>query len=217
MNGLSRQISIPVNKITVLGEVVVTPQVKAMIIFSHGSGSSRLSKRNQAVAKHLQYDGFGTLLFDLLTKEEDQHLHNRFDIDLLAGRLATATRWLKSLAEVKDLPIGYFGASTGAASALKAAVLIPSIKAVVCRGGRPDLAFNILKRVTAPTLFIVGSLDSDVLRMNQEAYAKLTCAKKIEIVEGATHLFEEEGKIEIVSQLASNWFETHLEKIHSHN
>ena len=152
-------------------------------------------------------------MFDLLTEEEDLHYQNRFNIDLLTKRLAGATEWLERLPAAKDCRIGYFGASTGAASALKAAAVSPHINAVVSRGGRPDLAMDDLHRVEAPTLLIVGSLDYDVLQLNKEAYMQLECEKKLEVVEGATHLFEESGKMEIVSELAGNWFEKYLNPV----
>lgn len=205
-----KEVNIPVGKVTVHGELIIPEKAKAIVIFSHGSGSSRFSKRNQQVAKYLQGKKLGTLLFDLLTEEEDQFYHNRFDIDLLTKRLAGATEWLERLPAAKDCRIGYFGASTGAASALKAAAFLPHIAAVVSRGGRPDLAMNNLPNVEAPTLLIVGSLDTEVLQLNQEAYEKLECEKKLEVVEGATHLFEEHGTMEIVSKLAGNWFEKYL-------
>ena len=207
---LYKEVSIPVGKVTLKGDLFIPVKAKAIIIFSHGSGSSRFSKRNQAVAKYLQGKNFGTLLFDLLTEDEDKHYYNRFDIDLLTKRLAGATEWLEDLPVAKDCRIGFFGASTGAASALKAAALLPQIHAVVSRGGRPDLAMAELHNVEAPTLLIVGSLDYDVLQLNKEAFMQLECEKKLEVVEGATHLFEEPGKMEIVSELACNWFEKYL-------
>jgi putative phosphoribosyl transferase len=206
-----KEVNIPVEKVVVQGELIIPENARAIVIFSHGSGSSRFSSRNQQVAKYLQDKKFGTLLFDLLTMEEDQHYSNRFDIDLLTKRLAGATEWLEELPAAKDCRIGYFGASTGAASALKAAALLPHIAAVVSRGGRPDLALNALKNVAAPTLLIVGSLDQEVLQLNKQAYQELQCEKKLELVEGATHLFEERGKMELVSELAGDWFEKYLE------
>lgn len=209
-------VSIPVGKVIVEGELTLPSQAAAVVIFSHGSGSSRFSKRNQAVAKYLQQKNMGTLLIDLLTEKEDQYYHNRFDIDILTRRLAGATEWLEKLPIAKDMSIGYFGASTGAASALKAAAYLPSVKAVVSRGGRPDLAMEILNKVEAPTLLIVGSLDYDVLKLNQQAYRELQCLKQLEIVEGATHLFEEKGKLDIVADLAASWFEKYLKQIGVH-
>lgn len=206
----NQEVSIPVGKVTVHGQLVIPLKAHAIIIFSHGSGSSRFSRRNQMVAEYLHEKGFGTLLFDLLTAKEDEDYFNRFDINLLAKRLAGATEWLEKLPIAKACRIGYFGASTGAASALKAAANLPQIGAVVSRGGRPDLAIDIISKVKAPTLLIVGSLDQDVLEMNKGAYQKLACEKKLEVVDGATHLFEESGKIEIVSELAGKWFEKYL-------
>jgi len=209
------EVSMPVGKATLKGELIIPLKAKAIIIFSHGSGSSRFSSRNQMVAKYLHENNFGTLLFDLLTEEEDEHYHNRFNIDLLTKRLAGATEWLEKLPAAKECRIGYFGASTGAASALKAAAVLPSIGAVVSRGGRPDLAMDALHNVEAPTLLIVGSLDYDVLQLNKEAYMQLECEKKLEVVEGATHLFEESGKMDIVSGLAGNWFIKYLSTVNA--
>ncbi|MDR3693790.1 alpha/beta family hydrolase [Mucilaginibacter sp.] len=207
------EVSIPANGIRLKGELFIPQNARAIIIFSHGSGSSRFSKRNQHVAKYLQENGFGTLLFDLLTPEEDQNYYNRFAIDLLKRRLEAATVWLEMLPAAKNLNIGYFGASTGAASALKAAATLPEIFAVVCRGGRPDLAMEDLPSVQAPTLLIVGSLDTQVLELNRSAYEELDCEKKLEIVEDATHLFEEPGKLEKVGELAADWFKNHIPAI----
>ena len=204
-------VDIPVRDVTLEGELLIPPAAKAIIIFSHGSGSSRFSSRNKIVSKYLNEKNFGTLLFDLLTSEEDKNYHNRFNIDLLTTRLAGATEWLERVPATKDFRVGYFGASTGAASALRAASFITDIAAVVSRGGRPDLAMNELRNVKAPTLLIVGSLDHDVLQLNKRAYMKLECEKRLEVVEGATHLFEEPGKMEIVSELAAGWFEKYLQ------
>jgi dienelactone hydrolase len=205
-----KEVNIPAGKIILKGELIIPEGSNAIVIFSHGSGSSRFSRRNQQVARYLQQKSFGTLLFDLLTEEEDMHYENRFDIDLLTKRLAGATQWLEKFPAAKDCRIGYFGASTGAASALKAAAILPQVSAVVSRGGRPDLAMHDLPFVLAPTLLIVGSLDADVLQLNESAFMKLECIKKLEVVEGATHLFEETGKMEIVSALAADWFEKYL-------
>ena len=205
-----KEVSIPIGTAMLKGDLILPMKSNAIVVFSHGSGSSRLSSRNQMVAKYLNEKHFGTLLFDLLTEEEDKYYHNRFDIDLLTKRLAGATEWLERHPAAKDCRIGYFGASTGAASALKAAAYLPRIQAVVSRGGRPDLAMEQLSNVEAPTLLIVGGLDFEVLEMNKEAYLKLRCEKKLEVVAGATHLFEEAGKMEIVSELAGDWFEKYL-------
>ena len=208
-----KEVSIPVGKVTVQGELIIPLKANGIIIFSHGSGSSRFSTRNQMVAKYLHEKNFGTLLFDLLTEEEDRNYQNRFNIDLLTERLVSTTGWLQGLDAAKDCRIGFFGASTGAASALKAAAILPNVNAVVSRGGRPDLAMDDLHRLKAPTLLIVGSLDYDVLQLNKEAYIQLECEKKLEVVEGATHLFEESGKMEIVSELAGSWFEKYLNTV----
>ena len=204
------EVSIPFGNIKLKGELIIPHRARAIVVFSHGSGSSRLSIRNQMVAKYLHEKNFGTLLFDLLTEEEDKNYHNRFEIDLLTERLAGTTEWLEKQPSAPGCQIGFFGASTGAASALKAASFLPQIEAVVSRGGRPDLAMGYLPLVKAPTLLIVGGLDFDVLQLNREAYVKLNCEKKLEVVAGATHLFEEAGKMEIVSELAGNWFEKYL-------
>ncbi|MBI5419035.1 MAG: dienelactone hydrolase family protein [Deltaproteobacteria bacterium] len=191
--------------------LVLPGKTAGMVIFAHGSGSSRLSPRNAFVARTLQEAGIGTLLFDLLTEEEDLIYRKRFDIDLIADRLIRATRWLIERPETKGMIPGYFGASTGAAAALKAAAaLSPKIKAVVSRGGRPDLAMDSLAEVKAPTLLIVGEKDEVVLGMNREAYEELASPKRIEIVPGASHLFEEPGALEEVARLAVEWFRRHL-------
>ena len=205
-----QEVNIPVGKVILTGEVSIPLKAKAIIIFSHGSGSSRFSKRNQMVAEYLHEKNFGTLLFDLLTEEEDKNYYNRFDIDLLTKRLAGATEWLERLPAAKDCRIGYFGASTGAASALKAAAILPQVSAVVSRGGRPDLVMDDLHNVDAPTLLIVGSLDYDVIQLNKEAYIQLECEKKFEVIEGASHLFEEPGMMEKVCEKAASWFEKYL-------
>ncbi|MDP4283687.1 MAG: dienelactone hydrolase family protein [Bacteroidota bacterium] len=208
-----QEVNIQAGNVTVQGELIIPKEASGIVIFSHGSGSSRFSIRNQKVAKYLHKKNMGTLLFDLLTIEEDKEYTNRFNIDLLTKRLAGATEWLERLSAAKDCRIGYFGASTGAASALKAASYLPQVKVVVSRGGRPDLAMNDLPKVEAPTLLIVGSLDYNVLQLNEAAFEKLKCEKKLEVVEGATHLFEEPGKMEIVSELAGKWFEKYLSHI----
>ena len=181
------------------------------IVFAHGSGSGRLSPRNQYVAKRLNEAGFATLLVDLLTQEEDQIYQTRFDIDLLTDRLILAINMLKNDPAASKLKIGLFGASTGAAAALKAAAK-PSVhvEAIVSRGGRPDLAGDALSRVTAPTLLIVGGADTQVLELNQLAFNALSCEKELSIVPNATHLFEESGALEFVSTLAVNWFKRYL-------
>lgn len=205
-----QEVSIPVRNATVYGNLSIPRYAEAIVVFSHGSGSSRFSIRNRSVADHLHKNNLGTLLFDLLTEKEDLNYYNRFNITLLTDRLVDVTRWLETSPAATGCHIGYFGASTGAASALKAASRLPQIGSVVCRGGRPDLAIDDLPGVTAPVLLIVGSLDHDVLQMNREALAALTCEKKLAIVEGASHLFEEAGKMETVSELAATWFHEHL-------
>jgi putative phosphoribosyl transferase len=184
---------------------------KGIVLFAHGSGSGRFSPRNNFVAKALRESGLATLLFDLLTVEEERDRRNVFDIELLARRLLTATAWLRQHPETAGLAIGYFGASTGAAAALVAAAARDNpVAAIVSRGGRPDLAGPALTAVAAPTLLIVGGDDTDVLYLNRAAYAKLGCQKHITVVPGATHLFEEPGALEAVVGHARAWFLAHL-------
>jgi putative phosphoribosyl transferase len=190
-------------------------QARGVVAFAHGSGSGRHSPRNRYVAGILNAGGFGTVLADLLTEEEERiDLHTsqlRFDIGLLARRVTAVVDWLTTTPEAAALPRGLFGASTGAAAALVAAAERPhEIKAVVSRGGRPDLARDALSRVTAPTLLIVGGRDEAVLRLNRQAYDELQCAKLLQVVPGATHLFEEPGTLERVAELATDWFAGHL-------
>jgi putative phosphoribosyl transferase len=188
-----------------------TSPAQGLVLFAHGSGSSRLSPRNRYVAGALREAGLATLLFDLLSDAEAADRANVFDIDLLAERLIDATAWCRSHAATRALPIGYFGASTGAAAALVAAARPDcNVGAVVSRGGRPDLAAGALPRVKAPTLLIVGSHDTEVLALNRMALGKLRCEAKLEIVPGATHLFEEPGTLEVVVDLARRWFLQHL-------
>jgi dienelactone hydrolase len=199
------------------GNLVLPEDPHGIVVFAHGSGSSRHSPRNRFVARALQDAGLATLLFDLLTREEEtvdaQTAHLRFDIELLAERLTGATRWLMRQRETADLKIGYFGASTGAGAALVAAAQLPDVvAAVVSRGGRPDLAGPALAPVRAPTLLIVGGDDTPVIRMNRDALDQLGCAEKqLLIVPGASHLFEEPGALEEVARLASDWFARHLQ------
>lgn len=182
-------------------------QPEGLVVFAHGSGSSRLSPRNNFVARVLREAGLATLLFDLLTEEEDRVYETRFDIDLLAHRLVQSSEWVGQQAAIADLPRGYFGASTGAGAALKAAARQGDlIRAVVSRGGRPDLAGGDLPAVTAPTLLIVGGHDPQVIELNREARAAMKATCELEIVPGATHLFEEPGTLEQASRLASDWF-----------
>ncbi len=193
------------------GALIVPPGAKGLVLFAHGSGSGRLSPRNNYVAGVLRDSGVATLLFDLLTEKEDRIYENRFDIDLLTQRLQLATEWVKQQAATRHLAIGYFGASTGAAAALKAAAALgPMIRAVVSRGGRPDLALDDLPRVQAPTLLIVGGNDDVVIELNRKAYRELRAEKELKIIPGATHLFEEPGTLEQVATAAARWFAHHL-------
>jgi dienelactone hydrolase len=194
------------------GELVVPPSASGVVLFAHGSGSSRFSPRNTYVAKVLQQYGIGTLLFDLLTREEDQNYETRFDIALLTRRLLSATEWLLTSPQTQTLKLGYFGASTGAAAALQAAAEMgDKVAAVVSRGGRADLAGPLaLGCVSAPTLLIVGAADYGVIELNQQAYALMHCQKKITLIPGATHLFEEPGALEQVASDAADWFAQHL-------
>lgn len=201
--------------ITLEGNVNIPEQAYAIVLFVHGSGSGRYSPRNQFVARVLHEAGFATLLIDLLTieeEEEDRYTgHLRFDITLLSKRVVDITDWLARHPATRHLKIGYFGASTGAAAALVAAAEHPhDVGAIVSRGGRPDLAGSFLNRAIAPTLLIVGSQDTQVITLNRAAASRLTGEKQLEIVEGATHLFEEPGTLEQVAQLASRWFARYL-------
>jgi dienelactone hydrolase len=194
------------------GELIVPTAAKGVVIFAHGSGSSRHSPRNKFVAEEFHKEGIGTLLFDLLTEKEDEVYETRFNINLLTDRLVTATRWLDKRTELTGLKIGYFGASTGAAAALEAAAIFgENIKAVVSRGGRPDLALDSLPKVKAPTLLIVGGEDNVVIELNEKAFQEIKSEKKLEIIPGATHLFEEPSALEKVAQLASDWFKKYLD------
>lgn len=206
------EISIPFgSRIHLKGNLNIPDVSRSIVIFSHGSGSSRFSSRNNFVASELNKAGICTLLIDLLTVEEDFVYENRFNINLITERLIQVTNYMKELPEFEGFSIGYFGASTGAASALRAAAKLNDvIKAVVSRGGRPDLAEGSLKEVTAPTLLIIGSLDTEVISLNQIAYYSLLCEKKIEIVNGASHLFEESGTLAEVARLAKKWFKEYL-------
>jgi putative phosphoribosyl transferase len=192
------------------GELATPPDAKGLVLFAHGSGSSRLSPRNTHVAEALQSRGFATLLFDLLTEAEAADRRRVFDIPLLAARLGEALAWTR--ADAPGLPLGLFGASTGAAAALVAAASAEDIAAVVSRGGRPDLAGDALERVRAPVLLIVGGADHAVLDLNRAALARLPGPKRLDIVPGATHLFEEPGALEAVIDHAGAWFDTHLRR-----
>jgi len=207
-----KTIEIPLNQVVLKGNLFIPENARALVLFSHGSGSSRLSPRNNYVAGVLQHEGLATLLFDLLTEEEDRLYKTRFNIDLLTQRLIEVTEWIKTQKETKGLQLAYFGASTGAASALSAAAYFgDEITAVVSRGGRPDLAMSELYKVTAPTLLIVGGWDKVVIVLNQKAYGNLRCEKKLEIIPGATHLFEESGKLEAAAAISAKWFTKHLQ------
>jgi predicted alpha/beta-hydrolase family hydrolase len=212
---ISREVMIPLNSITLQGELNVPAGGKGIVIFAHGSGSSRHSPRNQYVAQVIHQAGIGTLLFDLLTQEEERidlrTRHLRFDIGLLAQRLVEATEWVEKQKDTSHLRIGYFGASTGGGAALVAAAeLGDRISAVVSRGGRPDMAGEALPQVVSPTLLIVGGFDDVVIRLNEEALSKLQCVKEMKIVSDATHLFEEPGKLEEVALTAADWFGRYL-------
>jgi len=207
----SEPAKIPVNGVELEGALVVPPAARGIVLFAHGSGSSRHSPRNNFVAETLRAAGIGTLLMDLLTKQEDAIYQTRFDIDLLSWRLERATQWLMEEPRAQSLDIGYFGASTGAAAALNAAATFgTSIGAVVSRGGRPDLVMAALGSVQAPTLLIVGALDDVVIELNRKAYERLKVEKQLAIVPGATHLFEEPGTLQEVARLAAAWFRRHL-------
>ncbi len=208
-------VKIASGRATLEGDLGIPDGAFGVVVFAHCSGSSRLSPRNQYVARELRKAGLATLLFDLLTREEEtidlRTAHLRFDIRLLSQRLVDATDWLTSTASAAGLKVGYFGASTGAAAALIAATQRPGVvRAVVSRGGRPDLAAAVLGKVTAPTLLIVGGRDYEVITLNREAYERLAAEKRLAIVPGATHLFEEPGALEEVARLAGDWFTAHL-------
>jgi putative phosphoribosyl transferase len=204
-------VAIEVDGVRLPGHLTIPAGATGIVAFVHGSGSSRHSPRNRYVAQALNDVGLGTLLFDLLTPREEVDRSNVFDVDLLAGRLAAATRWLRDQPEARTCHLGYFGASTGAAAALATAAR-PGIEvdAVVSRGGRPDLAGAALEGVRAPTLLIVGGRDTVVLELNRAAAARLRSEKRLEIIPGATHLFEEPGALEEVARLAADWFVEHL-------
>jgi putative phosphoribosyl transferase len=212
----SDEIEIKVKGVKLGGELNLPAKALGLVLFAHGSGSSRHSPRNQFVARSLREAGVGTLLFDLLTAEEEHaeaHTrHLRFNIPMLAERLVAATRWVLDEGTTRDVNVGYFGSSTGAAAALVAAAeLGEKINAVVSRGGRPDLAGDALERVSAPTLLIVGGEDTQVISLNEEASVRLRCEKALRIIPGASHLFEEPGTLEQVAKMASEWFADHLQ------
>ncbi len=213
-----KAVLIDVKSAVLPGDLARPSGAGSLVIFAHGSGSSRFSTRNKFVAQQLQKAGVATLLFDLLTEEEDMTYENRFDIPLLTERLISVTQWVREDKQARelgaaDLPIGYFGASTGAAAALGAAASLgEKVGAVVSRGGRPDLAMDALAKVQAPTLLIVGGRDEVVIELNQKAYDLIKAEKELSIVPGATHLFEEPGALEEVARLACEWFTKYLPK-----
>ncbi len=209
------EVKIPARGVTLTGILEIPADALGLVLFAHGSGSSRKSPRNQQVARTLREAKVGTFLFDLLTPDEEEAeaatRHIRFDIPFLADRLLNATRWALDVALSKDMAAGYFGASTGAAAALVAAAELGNgIAAVVSRGGRPDLAGDALERVTAPTLLIVGGEDRPVRTLNEDAYSRLRCEKALRVIPGATHLFEEPGALENVASMAAEWFSNRL-------
>jgi len=209
-------VQVPAGSVTLEGNLTLPEESRAIVLFAHGSGSSRHSPRNRYVARVLNEAKLATLLIDLLTLHEEvvdaRTAQLRFDIDLLAERLVDTTDWLTQFPDTKHLRIGYFGASTGAAAALAAAAVRPdAVRAIVSRGGRPDLAGAALTRVQAPTLLIVGEHDDQVVQLNRQALAQLRCEKRLVIVPGATHLFEEPGALDEVARLARDWFQRHLD------
>ncbi len=215
MENLEQSVRVAVGAATLAGDLTVPAEARGVVVFAHGSGSGRHSPRNRVVAQGLVEGGLATLLIDLLTAAEEevdlQTRHLRFDIDLLAGRLVGTTDWLRDNPDTASLRVGYFGSSTGAGAALVAATERPDrVGAVVSRGGRPDLAREVLPRVRAPTLLIVGALDSPVLELNRDALAAMEAEVELEVVPGASHLFEEPGKLEVVTGLARDWFGRHL-------
>jgi dienelactone hydrolase len=215
---IHKSVTIATEAVELEGDLVLPSNAHSLVVFAHGSGSSRHSSHNKFVAQMICAAGIGTLLFDLLTQEEevqdDVTGALRFDIELLATRLVAATHWLERQPETHGLKIGYFGASTGGAAALVAAAALGDrIAAVVSRGGRPDLAGDALPNVKSPTLLLVGGHDEMVIGINKKAYAKLHCEKEFRIIPGATHLFEEPGKLEQVAQLSAHWFAKHMEDI----
>jgi putative phosphoribosyl transferase len=204
----TRPLRIPAGNVMLDGELVLPAGATGIVLFAHGSGSSRFSARNGYVARTMQAAGIGTLLFDLLTAQEDMHHEQRFDIGLLTARLVASTEWLSRDPATSNLAPGYFGASTGAAAALAAAASLGArVRAIVSRGGRPDLAgVDVISRVRAPTLLVVGGRDTEVLELNRKAMTQLGCEKVLSIIPGATHLFEEPGALEQAAMQARDWF-----------
>lgn len=208
---MNQLVEIPVGQIVLEGILNVPKDALGIVIFVHGSGSSRFSPRNSFVAEYLQENEFATLLFDLLTEEEDRLYENRFDIDLISERLKIVTEWVVKQKNTSALKIGYFGASTGSAAAIKAAVdMQNNVKALVSRGGRPDLAATEISNLNTPILLIVGGNDRIVIELNSMVFDKIRTDKKMEIIPGATHLFEEPGALEEVARLAAEWFKKYL-------
>jgi len=211
MQSIERDVQVAAGDVRLPGKLTLPKDMIGIVIFAHGSGSSRFSTRNVAVARSLVERGCATLLFDLLTDDEAFDRRNVFDIPLLGQRMVDATNWVAQREEFHNVPIGHFGASTGAAAALAAAAKLPDrVAAVVSRGGRADLAHDALEQVRAPTLLIVGSLDTEVLELNRQARSRLKCENRLEVVPGASHLFEEPGALEEVSSIAGEWFVTHF-------
>lgn len=205
------EVAILIQNVELRGILEVPAKAKSLVIFAHGSGSGRLSERNMLVAAELQKLGIATLLFDLLTEKEDKVYENRFNIEILTERLIAVTKWCLEGEKTRGLRIGYYGASTGAAAALSAAAYWGTrIKAIVCRGGRPDLAMEVLDLIESPTLLIVGGEDKQTIDFNRQAYQKIGAVKKTEIIIGATHLFEEPGAMEKVAELTGSWFMKYL-------
>jgi len=206
-----KEIVLPIDSIQLKGNLRIAKNSKGIILFSHGSGSSRMSSRNNFVADLLVKNGFSSLLFDLLTEQEDRVYEKRFDIELLTERLIKVTNWIRIDKDLKNLPIGYFGASTGAASAISAAAQLGNtIKAIVSRGGRPDLAMDDLKHINIPTLLLVGSDDVAVIELNKRAKSEIKGICVLQLIDGATHLFVEPGKLEEVAKHTIKWFNTYL-------
>lgn len=210
-NLIENLIYIPDGEVRLEGSLEIPEAAAGVVLFAHGSGRSRHSPRNVYVADALRKHGFGTLLLDLLTVNEDLDYEMRFDIDLLARRLLIATKWLQEQEKTRNLAVGYFGASTGAVAAIQTATTLgEQVRAVVSRGGRPDLAWTYLDKIKSPIQFIVGGCDDVVIELNRQAYEKINVVKSLEIIPGATHLFEEPGTLKNVAELAARWFEKYL-------
>lgn len=211
---LQKTIILKINSISIEGELTIPKPSSGLVLFAHGSGSSRFSPRNNYVAKILQKEGLATLLVDLLTKKEDMDYENRFNINLLSERLVKITEWLKETEETKNLKTGYFGASTGAAAAIKAAALEKNnVSAIVSRGGRVDLADQELSEIITPILLIVGGNDDFVIEINEQAMKKINCTKQLSIIPDASHLFEEQGTLEEVAKQSAKWFLKYLKEV----